>query len=66
MAKMLKGNLTASEVISKIHRAYLVAGANLIKTNTFSSLPWVLDEYGLSEITYGSAKEGNINNCNEK
>lgn len=40
-------NLYASEVISKIHTSYLQAGANILKTNTFGVMPWVLAEYGL-------------------
>ncbi len=42
-------NRTAPEVISSIHRAYAKAGADIIKTNTFGAMPWVLEEYGLAE-----------------
>jgi 5-methyltetrahydrofolate--homocysteine methyltransferase len=51
-------NITAPELIKSIHEKYAIAGADLIKTNTFGSIPWVMDEYGLSEETYESAKEG--------
>ncbi|HHO42836.1 MAG TPA: methionine synthase, partial [Epsilonproteobacteria bacterium] len=53
-------NDTASELISLIHRRYAKAGANLISTNTFGTMPWVLDEYGLGsrayELSYKGAK----------
>lgn len=45
-------NQSAPEIISSIHKAYLEAGANLIKTNTFGCMPWVLDEYGMGERAY--------------
>ncbi len=51
-------NMTAREEISKIHRGYLLAGADIIKTNTFGALPWVLEDYGIGERTYELAKEG--------
>ncbi|TLD85396.1 methionine synthase [Helicobacter sp. MIT 11-5569] len=40
-------NFSAPNVIKEIHTSYLQAGANLIKTNTFGVMPWVLAEYGL-------------------
>ncbi|WP_416861769.1 homocysteine S-methyltransferase family protein [Helicobacter ganmani] len=40
-------NLYAPEVITGIHSSYLQAGANILKTNTFGVMPWVLAEYGL-------------------
>jgi len=52
--------LTAPEEISKIHDAYLKAGADLIETNTFGATSLVLDEYDLGhlalEINIESAK----------
>jgi 5-methyltetrahydrofolate--homocysteine methyltransferase len=39
--------LTRPDVISDIHRAYGLAGADLFESNTFGSTPLVLDEYGL-------------------
>lgn len=38
-------NSTCKELISDIHRGYLEAGADIVKTNTFGALPWVLDDY---------------------
>jgi 5-methyltetrahydrofolate--homocysteine methyltransferase len=53
-------NATAPHLISKIHRRYANAGADLIKTNSFGAMPWVLDEYDIGnrayELSYKSAK----------
>ncbi|MCG3715083.1 homocysteine S-methyltransferase family protein, partial [Aliarcobacter butzleri] len=38
-------NLTAPHILETIHDNYAKAGADLISTNTFGSMPWVLDEY---------------------
>ena len=51
-------NATARDEISKIHRGYLLAGADIIKTNTFGALPWVLDDYGIGERAYELARAG--------
>jgi 5-methyltetrahydrofolate--homocysteine methyltransferase len=52
--------LTRPDVISKIHRAYLEAGADMIETNTFGSTSVVLAEYGLQnrarELNLAAAK----------
>jgi len=53
-------NVTQPHLIQKIHKEYLEAGADIIETNTFGALPWVLDEYGighrLEEITLAAAE----------
>lgn len=41
--------LTRPDVLSKIHRAYLDAGADIICTNTFGGTPLVLNEYDLGD-----------------
>ncbi len=41
--------LTRPDIISKIHRQYLEAGADIISTNTFGGTPLVLNEYDLGE-----------------
>ena len=51
-------NVTCKDEISKIHRGYLLAGADIIKTNTFGALPWVLDDYEIGERTYELARAG--------
>ncbi|SFV50431.1 5-methyltetrahydrofolate--homocysteine methyltransferase [hydrothermal vent metagenome] len=49
---------TAPELIKRIHKRYAMAGADLIKTNTFGTMPWVLDEYGMGERAYELSKKG--------
>lgn len=53
-------NVTKPDIIQNIHREYLEAGADIIETNTFGALPWVLEEYGIShrleEITQAAAE----------
>ena len=44
--------LTQPEVISSIHRDYLVAGADLIETNTFNAQVISLADYGMEELAY--------------
>ncbi len=51
-------NKTAPKILEKIHNAYAMAGADLIKTNTFGSMPWVLDEYGLGDMSYELSRLG--------
>ncbi|WDF03580.1 methionine synthase [Shouchella hunanensis] len=45
-------NLTSPDVITRIHRAYLEAGADIISTNTFGSSSIVLDDYELGHLAY--------------
>jgi len=45
-------SLTKPEIIKDIHRAFLVAGANIIETNTFNSNAISLADYQLSELAY--------------
>ncbi|HGZ70793.1 MAG TPA: methionine synthase, partial [Nitratifractor sp.] len=51
-------NATAPELMQKVHNAYGKAGADLIKTNTFGAMPWVLDEYGMGHRCYELSKKG--------
>ncbi|WP_281951228.1 methionine synthase [Nitrosophilus kaiyonis] len=51
-------NKTAPNIIKSIHEAYAKVGADIIKTNTFGSMPWVLDEYGLADEAYEITKKG--------
>lgn len=53
----LKGNndllvLTQPDVIKKIHTDYLIAGADIIETNTFNSTSVAQKDYGLEGIAY--------------
>ncbi|HHB93874.1 MAG TPA: methionine synthase, partial [Campylobacterales bacterium] len=51
-------NATAPHLMQEVHNAYAKAGADLIKTNTFGTMPWVLDEYGLGHRAYELSKKG--------
>jgi 5-methyltetrahydrofolate--homocysteine methyltransferase len=51
-------NATAPKRIREVHNTYAKAGADLIKTNTFGTMPWVLDEYGMGERCYELSKLG--------
>jgi len=51
-------NDTAPELIRQIHKRYAMAGANLISTNTFGTMAWVLDEYGMGERAYELSRKG--------
>ena len=55
--KDLKGNndllnITRPEVVEAIHREYLVAGADIIETNTFNSTSISQADYGLEHVAY--------------
>lgn len=41
--------LTKPEAITAVHESYLIAGADVVETNTFGSTPLVLAEYGLAD-----------------
>ena len=51
-------NLTAPHILRTIHDAYAQAGADLITTNTFGSMSWVLDEYDIPQTAYELSKLG--------
>lgn len=51
-------NLTAPHVLETIHDGYAAAGADLISTNTFGSMPWVLDEYDIGHTSYELSRLG--------
>ena len=55
--KLQKGNndllsITRPEIIKKIHRDYLEAGADIITTNTFNSNRISMSDYGMEELVY--------------
>lgn len=43
-------NVTKPEVIERIHREYLEAGADIIETNTFGATSIVLEDYNLQHL----------------
>uniref|UniRef100_A0AC11DZ85 5-methyltetrahydrofolate-homocysteine methyltransferase n=1 Tax=Ovis aries TaxID=9940 RepID=A0AC11DZ85_SHEEP len=56
-ARPLKGNndilsITQPNVIYQIHKDYLLAGADIIETNTFSSTAIAQADYGLEHLAY--------------
>ncbi|HFC03837.1 MAG TPA: methionine synthase, partial [Nitratifractor salsuginis] len=51
-------NATAPDLIRRIHTRYAMAGADMIKTNTFGAMPWVLEEYGLRHRAYELSRKG--------
>jgi len=51
-------NHSAPDIIRRIHKRYAMAGADLIKTNTFGTMPWVLDEYQMGDRAYELSKKG--------
>ncbi|KAM5145176.1 methionine synthase isoform 2-T2 [Callospermophilus lateralis] len=56
-AKPLKGNndilsITQPDIIYQIHKEYLLAGADIIETNTFSSTSIAQADYGLEHLAY--------------
>ena len=61
--KLLKNNvdilnLSRPDVVTRIHREYLEAGADLITTNTFTATPISQADYGLEDLTYEINFEG--------
>ena len=51
-------NATSPSIIEQIHESYAKAGADMIKTNTFGSMDWVLDEYDMGHRSYELSKLG--------
>lgn len=51
-------NLTAPHILEDIHTRYALAGADLLSTNTFGSMPWVLEDYDIPETSYELSKLG--------
>jgi 5-methyltetrahydrofolate--homocysteine methyltransferase len=45
-------NLSRPEIVTRIHREYLEAGADLITTNTFTATPISQADYGLEDLVY--------------
>lgn len=51
-------NITRPDIIEKIHKAYIEAGADIIETNTFSSTSVSQQEYGCGELVYELNRRG--------
>ncbi|HEX7510432.1 MAG TPA: homocysteine S-methyltransferase family protein, partial [Chitinivibrionales bacterium] len=53
-------NLTKPQEVSAIHNAYLSAGADIIKTNTFSSTTVAQTDYQTQDLAYELNRQGAI------
>jgi 5-methyltetrahydrofolate--homocysteine methyltransferase len=42
---------TRPDVVADLHRSFLEVGCDVVETNSFGTLPWVLAEYGLAHRT---------------
>ncbi len=51
-------NITRADVIEKVHKAYIEAGADIIETNTFSSNAISQQEYGCADLVYEMNRRG--------
>src|SRR5579862_4627330 len=43
---------TRPDVIADLHRSFLDVGVDVVETDSFGTLPWVLAEYGIASRTY--------------
>lgn len=51
-------NLFSHEVVKEVYTSYLQAGANIITSNTFGVMEWVLAEYEMQEHSREIARIG--------
>ncbi|WP_295161145.1 homocysteine S-methyltransferase family protein [uncultured Brachyspira sp.] len=61
-------NITAPNIIKEIHTDYLNANADIIKTNSFGAVSWVLSEYNIKDKAYELAEKSALiaNEAKEK
>src|SRR3984893_10446693 len=43
---------TRPDVVADLHRSFFDIGVDVVETDSFGSLPWVLAEYGIAERTH--------------
>ena len=48
---------TRPDVVADLHRSFFDVGCDVVETDSFGSLPWVLAEYGLAERTKELARK---------
>src|SRR5437660_10130939 len=48
---------TRPDVIADLHRSFFDVGCDVVETNTFGALPWVLAEYDLADRTWAVARQ---------
>lgn len=51
-------NITRPDIIKEIHREYLLAGADIIETNTFSTQRISMADYEMEDLSYELSYEG--------
>ncbi len=51
-------NITRPDIIKEIHREYLLAGADIIETNTFSTQRISMADYRMEDLSYELSFEG--------
>ncbi|HET9059504.1 MAG TPA: methionine synthase [Acidimicrobiales bacterium] len=47
---------TRPDAIAELHRSFFEVGSQVVETNSFGSLPWVLSEYGIAGKAYELAR----------
>jgi len=47
---------TRPDVVADLHRSFFDVGVDVVETNSFGTLPWVLAEYGIAERTHELAR----------
>jgi 5-methyltetrahydrofolate--homocysteine methyltransferase len=53
-------NITKPEIITEIHEAYLLAGADIIETNTFNGTSISQSDYGLESWVFEMNKQASL------
>ena len=48
---------TRPDVVADLHRSFIEVGCDVVETDSFGSLPWVLAEYGLEDRTKELARK---------
>jgi 5-methyltetrahydrofolate--homocysteine methyltransferase len=48
---------TRPDVVADLHRSFFDVGVDVVETNSFGTLPWVLAEYGIAERTTELARK---------
>src|SRR5271169_1922826 len=44
--------VTRPDVIAELHESFFAVGVDVVETDSFGSLPWVLAEYGIASRTH--------------
>ncbi|MBO0730116.1 MAG: methionine synthase, partial [Acidimicrobiaceae bacterium] len=51
---------TRPDVVADLHRSFLEVGCDVVETDSFGALPWVLAEYGLADRTRDLARRAAV------